>query len=133
MAKTQNITTDTALVNIVNTQRYAILACLDDVVSLARNDELNWYFEDLDDLLNTNIDRVVEVVCACSAKFDGSMIERFRNNVRFGSLITSYAINTNDSRVRSEARKLIEVNNILSRIVVDLVLHIEKVKSLVAN
>lgn len=70
MAKTQNITTDTALVNIVNTQRYAILACLDDVVSLARNDELNWYFEDLDDLLNTNIDRVVEVVCACSTKFD---------------------------------------------------------------
>lgn len=113
------MTTNAALINIVNTQRYAIIDCLDDVVDLTRVDHFV-RFETVDDMINANIDYVLNVVCVSWMKFDRSIIERFRNNVRFGSLVANNAINSDDDRVRDEARKLLVVTSILSRIVIEL-------------
>ena len=113
------MTTNAALINIVNTQYYAIIDCLDEVVNLTRVEHFV-RFKNVDDLINANIDYVLNVVHVSWMKFDRSTFERFANNVRFGSLVANNAINTDDDRVCSEARKLLVVTSILSRIVIEL-------------
>ena len=114
------LTTGTALVNILNTQRYAIIRHLDEIASYVYDNYNNIRFQSADDLINADINVVINCVKQCIDNFERRNVDQYLTDVKFSSLLINNAINTNNVRVRSEAIKLNEVTKLLSRIAVEL-------------
>ena len=114
------MTTGTALVNILNTQRYAVIRHLDEIAGYVYDNYNNIRFQSADDLINTDIDIVVNCVNQCIDNFERRNVDQYLADVKFSALLVNNAINTNNVRVRSEAIKLNEVTNVLSRIAIEL-------------
>lgn len=110
------LTTSTALVNILNTQRYAVIRHLDEIASYVYDNYNNIRFRSANDLINADIDVVINCVNQCIDNFERQNVDQYLADVRFSALLINNAINTNNARVRSEAIGLNEVTKILSRI-----------------
>ena len=114
------MTTGAALVNILNTQRYAVIRHLDEIASYVYDNYNNIRFQSADDLINADVNIVVQCVNQCIDNFERRVVDQYLTDVKFSSLLINNAINTNNVRVRSEAIKLNEVTKLLSRIAVEL-------------
>lgn len=114
------LTTDTALVNIANIQRYAVIRHLDEIASYVYDSYHDIRFQSADDLFNADIDVVINCVNRCIDNFERRNVDRYLTDVRFSALVVNNAINTNSIRVRSEASKLNEATKLLSRIAIEL-------------
>ena len=114
------LTTDTALVNIANIQRYAVIRHLDEIASYVYDSYRDIRFQSADDLFNADIDVVINCVNRCIDNFERRNVDRYLTDVRFSALVVNNAINTNSIRVRSEASKLNEATKLLSRIAIEL-------------
>ena len=114
------LTTGTALVNILNTQRYAVIRHLDEIASYVYDNYNNIRFQSADDVINADVNIVINCVNQCIDNFERRNVDQYLTDVKFSSLLINNAINTNNVRVRSEAIKLNEVTNLLSRITAEL-------------
>ena len=114
------MTTGAALVNILNTQRYAVIRHLDEIASYVYDNYNNIRFQSADDLINADINVVINCVNQCIDNFERRNVDQYLTDVKFSALLINNAINTNNVRVRSEAIKLNEVTKLLSRIAVEL-------------